>query len=706
MEPRAFEYALNSGYEYIYNNESELEPLQYPLAISRYKVPMFANDLYTDSTNQYFTYSGTANSLIVTKEKDGRYKNLTLRAYSGDSFKFYFQAGSGVADSDLYFSGPLTTSGVYSTMTQYATQSGALTNAITFSAPTNNSSVYTLPSVQNLNWIRLFHQSTDGTTPYRIYQFLPRTLIQVDDLEADVIDAVTVRVSGSIVVSADDLAPGSITGDKIMAGTVSGVLITPGGITATQIAARTITANQIAVSGITAETLNVSQLDAVAANMGNLIVNSGISIGTNGTIWAGTGDVGAPETGLKIYTTGGVSRLTTYNASTPQVDIDSNGKLTAGEGNVVLDSTGISIGTITSANPASEALRILGSGGAGNIVGMAFYNGSYSPTNPQITIQADSTNALEIENNAVNGLTNFNFPVSGLANSAAVQIYNGNLILTKSPNPPENIVGGTIYGIDSDGTTRYKLGPDELVLNNNTSNTFAVNTYNGDIVTLGGLDAQGTITTLGTISSEGNLSTESLLYVAFDPVTGYQFEVNFLGDVNTKGGIFAGTSNNKFTVQSATGNTAIAGTLGVTSTTTLNGNFLQYNYGGMYKNTAQTIAAGADARITFQVTYVNGTLDNLANNRLTIANAGLYIITAGVVSATVGSTFQVVTGGAFGSGAVISNVIQTDMRAYTTKPVYLGSGTNLELWVRNSGGTTISVNTGTNGTILTASKVG
>jgi hypothetical protein len=701
MEPEAFNYALNTAYEYIYNNESELEPLQYPLAMSRFKVPRFANDLYTDGTNQYFTYSGTANSLIVTKEKDGRYKNLTLRAYSGDSFKFYFQAGSGISDSDLYFSGPLTTSGVYSTMTQYATQSGALTNAITFSAPTNNSSVYTLPSVQNLNWIRLFHQSTDGTTPYRIYQFLPRTLIQVDDLEADVIDVVTLRVSGSIVVSADDLAPGSITGDKIMAGTVSGVLITPGGITATQIAARTITANQIAVSGITAETLNVSQLDAVAANMGNLVVNSGISIGTNGTIWAGSGPVATPTTGLKIYTTGGVSRLTTYNASTPQVDIDSNGKLTAGEGNVVLDSTGISIGTITTANTASEALRILGSGGAGNIVGMAFYNGSFSPTNPQITIQADSTNALEIENNAVNGITNFNFPASGVDNSAAVNIYNANLELKRTPIPFEdNITPGALIGFDSDGTIRYRVSHEGLILNNNTDNTVTANASTGDLTILGGLYSN-------TVNTEYGARVKGELDAAVDG-SGlvYKFNVNTNGDINTTGGIFAGTSNNKFTVQSATGNTAIAGTLGVTGTTTLNGNFLQYNYGGMYKNTVQTIVAGADARITFNVTYVNGTLDNLASNRLTIANAGLYIITAGVISATVGSTWTVVTGGAFNSGTVLANVIQVDMRAYTTKPVYLGSGTNLELWVRNSGGTTISLNAGTNGTILTASKVG
>jgi hypothetical protein len=382
MEPEAFLNSLTPVYEFIYNNESELEPLQYPLAFSRFKIPRFANELYSDNTSQYFTYSGVDNSIIVTREKEGRYKNLTLKAYSGDSFKFYFQSGSGALDGDMYFSGPLTVSGAYNKLTQYTTKSGALSNAITFTSPTDNSSVYVLPNILSTNWVRLYHESVDGVTPYRIYQFLPRTFIQVDDLEADVIDAVTVRVSGSIVVTADNLAAGSITGDKIMAGTVSGVLITPGTITANEIsgatitgdkivartisgalitagtikgeniealtisgaliAAGTITATNIAVSGITADRLNVAQLDAVAANMGNLVVNSGVSIGTNGTLWAGAGSATSPTTGLKIYTTGGNTRLTTYSGGVAQIDVGSDGKFYAGSGQTLrLDDTGI-----------------------------------------------------------------------------------------------------------------------------------------------------------------------------------------------------------------------------------------------------------------------------------------------------------------------------------------------------------------------------
>jgi len=530
-------------------------------------------------------------------------------------------------------------------------------------------------------------------------------LIQDDAISASKIQANS--------ITAAKIAAGTITGDKITAGTISGELITArsitsnqiavSGITADNISARVITAEKIVLSGITAELLgaeavtaaalasgavisgkiaansiyasnivggqitgyhvaantitgdrlNVNQLDAVAANMGNLIVNSGISVAAGGYITVPSG-----------YIEAGKARL---------------------------DSTGLQIGNVASSNLPSitDTLRIAGSGGGGNIVGMAFYNGAFSATVPQALVQLDGTTALEIENNAPeSAVINLNFPANGLSQSATVNVYNGNLSLRNTSIAPADITPGALRGLDRNNTIRYYLGADQFFLNNGSSNTFVVTSSNGSITTSGTLYVGGPTNTNDNIEVNGSVITE--------------FAVKAKSELNAG---FDGLSAYRFNVQT-NGNTAIAGTLGVTSTTTLNGNFLQYNYGGMYKNTAQTIAAGADARITFQVAYINGILDNLANNRLTIANAGMYIITAGVVSATVGSTFQVVTGGAFGSGAVISNVIQTDMRAYTTKPVYLGSGTNLELWVRNSGGTTISVNTGTNGTILTAAKVG
>ena len=196
------------------------------------------------------------------------------------------------------------------------------------------------------------------------------------------------------------IAGGTITGNNIAASTISGALIAAGTITADNITTRTITADKIVLSGITADLLGpeavtaaalasgavisgklaansvlannvtagviqgyhvaantisadklqVIQLDAVAANMGNLVVNSGISIGTEGYLWAGAGSASAPTTGLKIYTSDGISRLTTFSGGIAQVDIGSDGKLYVGSGQTLkLDSTGMTFKTAAKA---------------------------------------------------------------------------------------------------------------------------------------------------------------------------------------------------------------------------------------------------------------------------------------------------------------------------------------------------------------------
>jgi hypothetical protein len=131
---------------------------------------------------------------------------------------------------------------------------------------------------------------------------------------------------------------GTVTGNKILAGTISGVLITAGTITASN--------------------LSVSQLDAIAANMGTLTVNSGITIGTEGYLWAGAGSASAPTTGLKIYTTSGVSRLTTFSSGVRQIDIDSAGALTAGANSEVkLYAGGLNFTSPYTSAPNSDSNR-------------------------------------------------------------------------------------------------------------------------------------------------------------------------------------------------------------------------------------------------------------------------------------------------------------------------------------------------------------
>ena len=477
--------------EFIYNNETQELIYQVPLAFTRYNIKRNADELYNDDSSQYFTYSGSWNVTTVSREKDNRYKNISLKAYSGDSFKFYLNVGAVITESGFYLSGPVTTSGVYKTFTAYSGENDAVTNAVTFTAPTDNASVYTMPSVENLRYMRLYHSPITASGTYRIYQFLPRTLIQVDDLEADVIDTVTLRVSDSIVIGpnliedksilgrkiADGtvsgvlITDGTVTGSKIVANTISGALITAGTITGDKITASTISGSLIAANTITANKLSVSQLDAVAGNMGTLVVNSGITVSASGYISAGK---------------------TTINAS------------------------GITIGNLSSTNDVVDSLKIIGSGTVGDIVGIAFFNGAQSPTIPVASLRLDGVNTLEIANevssNNASIHMNFNENYTG-----AFRVINGDIDISRTPSSPSDIAPGAVRGYDSDGTNLYELSADGIYLMSTAgASVYSVATSTGAVTVTGDVavntnkvsitasngntDIRGNVTVSGSIS--------------------------------------------------------------------------------------------------------------------------------------------------------------------------------------------------------------
>jgi hypothetical protein len=426
IEPDAYLPGESPDLEYVYNNESEEEPVYWPIYFTQLKYPKDARRLYNDDEEDYIAYSGGWNTLFVTKQKDGRYKNISVRAVSGDSFGFYLSAGLLSDGIPTYFSGPATTSGNYSVLTEYLDEEDARTNRIFFTSPADNAQVYTFPKVNVVNFMRLHHSGES----YRLYQFLPRTLIQVDDLEADVIDAVTIRVSDSIVVTADDLADGSITGAKILAGTVSGVLITPG----------TITSNLIQAQAITADKLDVAELSAVATKTGSLEVSNVITV-TSGEIDAG------------------FTRITQQ---------------------------GITVGSFSESLPVVNRLNILGSGTINDVVGLAMYNASFSTTNPLLNIKLDSVNAVKFENNqSSGGVINFDFPEN--STSTSVNIFNGDLNLRRSPATPTNVAPGAIYGYDSDSTNIWELSANRLYLASVTGDrVFEFRTDTGNLDLFGG----------------------------------------------------------------------------------------------------------------------------------------------------------------------------------------------------------------------------
>lgn len=635
--------------EFIYNNEGDFQPTYWPIFYSQYEYKKDARALYNDSQDDYITYSGGWNTLFVTKQKDGRYKNISLRAYSGDSFYFYLSAGSLSDGVPTYYSGPLTTSGSYSVLTKYSGEQNAIDNKVLFTAPTDNSVVYTFPEVSVVNFMRLHHYEAVSGEDYRLYQFLPRTLIQVDDLEADVIDAVTIRVSDSIVIGPDMIGDKTLLGRKIVDGTISGILMTDGTITGSKIVANTISGALITAGAITADKLSVTNLQAVSANTGNLSVNGNLTV-TSGQLSAGTSTI---------------------------------------------DSQGIRIGTINSALSETNALRIYGSGSANNVVGMAFYNGQFNPTTPLFQVNLDGSNAIEFENNQPsNGVINFNFPAT--ATSTSVQVFNGDFNLRRS-NDSTAAVAPSVVGYNKSSQVRYQL-TDTMV-----SGISLFGSSAASAPSIRAINSTGATVNLMS-NAELNISTIAYFLANAEAVGGGQFIVRDNSDnirvqasqttLSTRS-----TTGLTFTVDTATGDTRIYRDFRV------DGNFLQFNYGSMTKNAAQTVNAGVTAKITFQVAGNNGALDDLTNNQINIVDAGLYLIVAGVVSTTVGLPWQVVTGGAYNSGVLLNGVTQADGRAYSSKMLYLNPG-ELELWLSNTGGSNAAISIGNNGAVLSATKVG
>jgi hypothetical protein len=283
------------------------------------------------------------------------------------------------------------------------------------------------------------------------------------------------RIASSTLTAAQ-IADGTITGQKIVAGTVSGVLITDNAITASKIQANTITGDKIvantisgslitaatisgsliAANTITANKLSVSQLDAVAGNMGTLVVNSGISVGANGTITAG------------------------------RTKIDTNG---------------MSVGSL--ANPLtqtslpglnSNVLTIVASGTSGDLQGIAMFNVVQSTATPQASINLDGTTTLEIANNVESddASVHVNFKNSY---TGALRIYNGNLDLRRIPDTVSNLPPGAIRGYaDTDGpeVVIYELSRDRINLSSyagatifNVEATTGATTINGDTTVSG-----------------------------------------------------------------------------------------------------------------------------------------------------------------------------------------------------------------------------
>lgn len=573
MNEDFFQNISSTGNPIEYADTVQRYQTQLPLGISWPTVTGSLNpsDLYTDDTSLYMYYPSGVNKTAIAIQQRDRYGGITFTLVSG-STNLYIQASEYFADPNpAFISGPYTVSGEGGTnliSASYLSDTPENPENYWINLPNPGTYKVVFPNPVISTAISVTHS---GSSPYVFSQMLPRKSVGSYDIDvnsirayhvtASFIDAVAIQVSDSIVVGPDLIGAKSIDGSKIIDGTISGVLIRDGTIIGNKILAGTISGALISANTIKAENLDVDKLSAITANMGTLSVTEAITV-TSG------------------YMQAGITKL---------------------------DNTGIAIGSLTTALAASDALRVYGSGTVGNIVGMAFYNGAYSAINPQITIQADSTNALEIENNTLNGITNFNFPASGLDYSAAVNIYNANLHLVRSPVPPEaDKTPGALIGFDSDGTIRYKVSHEGIVLNNNITDTFTVDSSTGHIITSGRIDVSGN------------------LHVGAAP---HVFTVN-----GSSGNLHVGPPPHVFIVNGTSGDTTIEGTLGVTGAVTtagntrVEGNLLIGAAPATASIDSGTGAISTDGNITSQANVygstVTATTDLFGEDTLNVANNG------------------------------------------------------------------------------------
>lgn len=184
----------------------------------------------------------------VTLASDGGMQGVLVTADTMDSSRT-------LGGTVRYFAGPLgSSSGGFLQLTEYA--SLVLAQASAFPIPLSGR--VDLPAMVDARYMRFYHRSTDASS-HTIYEYVPRRLVQADDIEAESIKAI-------------NISAGAITADKI----------------------------------------SVLSLSAITASMGSLHMDGPIDI-TSGSLTGGGSTVTLDATGLGL--TGPSFSYGLYNAS-------------------------------------------------------------------------------------------------------------------------------------------------------------------------------------------------------------------------------------------------------------------------------------------------------------------------------------------------------------------------------------------------------
>ena len=394
--------------------------------------------LYDGSAN-YVTYAANAGWQWVqsTRPLLDRYKTITFSASWGTAFTFYYQVDT--PSGTVYYSGPITISanGSY-LMTRYTNSTSAITNAYVFGSPGTGTKRFDFSQIEEARTIRLWFKDTG--TSFLLSEYYPRRLVQSDDIEAESIRSINIAALG-------------INADRIFAATLS----------------------------------------ALAANIGQLTID------TTGYLFQGTGsgtaaqNAGTPTsfsvTGLKIYNSGGVGKISTYNSGTEQITIDTDGKLKWAAGSGIMDASGIKITAGSTLDPIKAYL--FKDGSANTLGGLYGYASSGHPSiniqaepitgkNSSITIVANSPSAktstvlLEVDS----GLTTmqaFLATTDGSTHTIAInaQTSNGTITLKSPTNFDLAVTMDSTLSVTN--TVNSELG-----YYNRSTNSM----YSGDIISL------------------------------------------------------------------------------------------------------------------------------------------------------------------------------------------------------------------------------
>jgi hypothetical protein len=571
-----------------------------------------------------------------------RYNGVTITLLEGGPIQLYIQAADSVFSFVQNFYGaPYTTSGDAGSeeliLSTYYPTTPVDPESLAVEVPSPGTYKVVFPHATDS---QAFVVSHSGVGSYRVSQIIPRRAVQAYDIDvnsikayhvtAELIDTISLRVSDSIVVGPDLIGDKSIDGSKIVDGTISGILMRDGTVTGNKILAGTISGELIAAGTITANKLSVNQLDAVAANMGTLTVNSGITIGTEGYLWAGAGSASAPTTGLKIYTTSGISRLTTFSGGIAQVDIGSDGALTAGANSAVkLYSGGLNFTSPYTSAPNSNPNRY-------------YLDTPALANNSSITRWKSTAYNSTAQGQGVAGYT------AGFYQPASNKVY----MVTQA--------GGNVEGWTSGYAAPYS---------NNAQNWItAFSKNNSDIILYSEaafeytssinlrIHAENDVTSLTLNSSPGEMQPKTLFAVNdsvyTEPTADINANTTISGALNVLSNF--GVNTNKFTVASATGNTTTSGTI---SASNLSGT----NTGDQ---TLPVYGDGADGAVTFDgssaysfATY-SSTIYTLTRDvwATTISvSSGYTVITAGYrlfATTSINAAGNIHNNGSNGSGAV------------------------------------------------------